>query len=62
MGGLKEDKSGWSAFLRHLVDRGLSGLQLVASNACRGLVESAADLLQDQHSSIEQERYLAGPQ
>jgi transposase-like protein len=23
--GAKEDKSGWSAFLRHLVDRGLKG-------------------------------------
>jgi hypothetical protein len=23
--GAKEDKSGWSAFLRHLVDRGLTG-------------------------------------
>jgi len=27
--GAKEDKSGWSAFLRHLVDRGLKGVQLV---------------------------------
>jgi transposase-like protein len=26
--GAKEDKSGWSAFLRHLVDRGLSGVKL----------------------------------
>ncbi len=26
--GAKEDKSGWSAFLRHLVDRGLKGVQL----------------------------------
>jgi putative transposase len=23
--GAKEDKSGWAAFLRHLVDRGLKG-------------------------------------
>lgn len=43
--GAKEDKSGWSAFLRHLVDRGLSGLQLIISDACRGLVESIADYL-----------------
>ena len=43
--GAKEDKSGWSAFLRHLVDRGLKGVQLVISDACRGLVESAADFL-----------------
>ncbi len=45
--GPKEDKSGWSAFLRHLVDRGLSGVQLIVSDACRGLVESAAEFLPD---------------
>src|SRR6202050_4350828 len=43
--GAKEDKSGWSAFLRHLVDRGLKGVQLVISDVCRGLVESVADFL-----------------
>jgi len=43
--GAKEDKSGWSAFLRHLVDRGLEGVELVISDACRGLVESAAEYL-----------------
>lgn len=43
--GAKEDKSGWSAFLRHLVDRGLSGVRLIISDACRGLVESVADYL-----------------
>jgi transposase-like protein len=43
--GPKEDKAGWSAFLRHLVDRGLSGVQLIVSDACRGLVESAAEFL-----------------
>jgi transposase-like protein len=43
--GAKEDKSGWSAFLRHLVDRGLRGVQLVISDACRGFVESVADFL-----------------
>ena len=32
--GAKEDKSGWSAFLRHLVDRGLKGVQLIISDAC----------------------------
>src|SRR6058998_2877413 len=31
--GAKEDKSGWSAFLRHLVDRGLTGVQLIISDA-----------------------------
>ena len=45
--GAKEDKSGWSAFLRHLVDRGLSGVRLIISDACRGLVESVADYLPD---------------
>ena len=43
--GAKEDKSGWSAFLRQLVDRGLKGVQLIISDACRGLVESAAEYL-----------------
>src|SRR5512133_3915977 len=41
--GAKEDKSGWSAFLRHLVDRGLKGVQLIISDACRGLTESIAE-------------------
>ena len=45
--GAKEDKSGWSAFLRHLVDRGLNGVQLIISDACRGLMESAAEYLPD---------------
>jgi transposase-like protein len=45
--GAKEDKSGWAAFLRHLVDRGLSGVQLIISDACRGLVEAIADFLPD---------------
>ena len=43
----KEDKSGWSSFLNHLVNRGLSVLQLVISDACRGLAESAAEFLPD---------------
>lgn len=43
--GAKEDKSGWSAFLRHLVDRGLKGVRLIISDACRGLVESMAEYL-----------------
>jgi transposase-like protein len=41
--GAKEDKAGWSAFLKHLKERGLAGVQLVISDACRGLVESAAE-------------------
>lgn len=47
MEGPKEDKSGWSMFLRHLADRGLSGVQLIVSDACRGLVESVAEVLPD---------------
>ena len=43
--GAKEDKAGWSAFLRHLVDRGRKGVELVTSDACRGLVESLAEYL-----------------
>lgn len=43
--GAKEDRSGWSAFLRQLVDHGLTGVQLIISDACRGLVESAAEYL-----------------
>ncbi len=45
--GAKEDKSGWAAFLRHLVNRGLCGVQLIISDACRGLIESIADYLPD---------------
>src|SRR6202451_4725083 len=43
--GAKEDKSGWSAFLRQLVDRGLKGGQLIISDACRGLIESVVEYL-----------------
>ena len=43
--GPRRNKSGWSAFLRHLVDRGLSGVRLIISDACRGLVESIAEYL-----------------
>jgi len=41
--GHKEDKAGWSAFLKHLKDRGLTGVRLIISDACMGLVESAAE-------------------
>jgi transposase-like protein len=36
-------KAGWSAFLAHLKQRGLAGVQLVISDACLGLVESVAE-------------------
>ncbi len=42
--GAKEDKAGWGAFLKHLKARGLSGVQLVISDACLGLVESIAEV------------------
>ena len=42
--GEKEDLEGWRGFLRHLRDRGLAGVQLIISDACRGLVEAAAEL------------------
>jgi transposase-like protein len=41
--GAKEDKAGWSSFLRHLKERGLKGVELIISDACMGLVESVAD-------------------
>jgi Transposase, Mutator family len=41
--GAKEDKTGWSAFLKHLKERGLKGVRLITSDACIGLAESAAE-------------------
>src|SRR5262249_13016871 len=41
--GAKEDKEGWSAFLKHLKERGLKGVRLITSDACIGLAESAAE-------------------
>jgi len=41
--GAKEDKAGWSSFLRHLKERGLTGVRLFTTDACLGLVESIAD-------------------
>jgi putative transposase len=41
--GAKEDKTGWSAFLKHLKERGLKGIRLITSDACIGLTESAAE-------------------
>lgn len=41
--GAKEDKAGWLSFLEHLKGRGLSGVQLVISDACMGLVESVSE-------------------
>ena len=41
--GAKEDKAGWSSFLKHLKERGLTGVQLIISDACMGLAESAVE-------------------
>jgi putative transposase len=41
--GAKEDKAGWSAFLKHFKERGLNGVRLIISDACLGLAESAAE-------------------
>ena len=45
--GHKEDKAGWSGFLKHLKDRGLKGVRLLISDACMGLVESVAEFYPD---------------
>lgn len=45
--GTKEDKAGWSGFLRHLKERGLKGVELVVSDACMGLSESIGDFYPD---------------
>ena len=45
--GAKEDKAGWSAFLKHLKERGLKGVELITSDACIGLAESAAEFFPD---------------
>ena len=39
----KEDGKGWAGFLGHLEQRGLAGVELIVSDACLGLVESAAE-------------------
>jgi len=41
--GAKEDKAGWGSFLASLKERGLSGVKLMISDKCMGLVESIAE-------------------
>jgi putative transposase len=41
--GHKEDRAGWSNFLRHLKERGLKGVRLFITDACMGLVESLGE-------------------
>jgi putative transposase len=45
--GAKEDKAGWSAFLKYLKERGLNTVRLIISDACLGLAESAAEFFPD---------------
>ena len=47
--GAKEDKAGWSGFLKHLKARGLKGVRLIISDACMGLAESIGDFYPDAH-------------
>jgi transposase-like protein len=42
--GHKEDKAGWLGFLKHLKQRGLTGVRLIISDACLGLAEAAAEV------------------
>jgi putative transposase len=41
--GPKEDLESWRQFLTHLKSRGLTGVQLIVSDRCLGLVEAAAE-------------------
>ena len=45
--GAKEDKAGWSDFLRHLKKRGLTRVKLIVSDACLGLIESVSEFYPD---------------
>jgi transposase-like protein len=45
--GLKEDQESWRSFLRHLKERGLTGVELVISDKCLGLVETLGEFFAD---------------
>ena len=47
MEGAKEDKASWSAFLRHLKERGMRGVKLFTTDKALGLVESLGDFYPD---------------
>jgi transposase-like protein len=42
--GAKEDKESWSAFVKHLKERGLKGVQLIISDKCLGLLEAIEEV------------------
>jgi putative transposase len=44
MEGAREDYECWLAFLRHLKERGLSGVRLTVSDKCLGLVQALHDV------------------
>lgn len=41
--GVKEDAESWRTFLRHLKERGLTGVELVVSDKCLGLIEALGE-------------------
>jgi transposase-like protein len=41
--GAKEDAESWRTFLRHLKERGLTGVELVISDKCLGLIEALGE-------------------
>jgi len=41
--GEKEDLVGWRGFIAYLKNRGLQGVKLIVADACRGLIEAAAE-------------------
>jgi transposase-like protein len=45
--GTKEDAESWRSFLRHLKERGLTGVRLFITDKCLGLVESLAEFYPD---------------
>ncbi len=45
--GAKEDKAGWSGFLRHLKQRGLKGVKMFVTDKALGLVESLGEFYPD---------------
>ena len=44
MEGSKEDKESWLKFLRHLKERGLTGVELMVSDKCLGFVEASGEV------------------
>jgi transposase-like protein len=49
MEGGKEDAASWLAFVRHLKARGLSGVRLITSDKCLGLVEAVGACFPEAH-------------